>query len=104
MHWLRWNGEAILGRNLGCKCRETLSLWKTVKDWSATSSLTHHAEVTATKKITFMERWAREQVASGLKDGLVRAERMRFRSQEGVDVRMDRKVLRRPQRKWSVVP
>lgn len=47
-----------------------MSLWKMVNGGrgftiTATSSLTRCAEVMATKKITFVERWAREQVARG---------------------------------------
>lgn len=53
----------------------------------------------ATKKITFMERWAREHVASGSNGGLVRAQRMRLRSQVGVGFHMVGKELRKLQKR-----
>lgn len=40
----------------------------------AANLLMHHANVMATKKIIFTERWEREHIMRGLKGGLVRAE------------------------------
>lgn len=61
----------------------------------ATSSLTNCAQVMATKKIIFMERWVREQVARGSRGSLVRAERTRLRSQGCVGYRTEGKALGR---------
>lgn len=69
----------------------------------AASSLTHCAEVLATRKINFMERWAREQIARCSKGGLVRGERTRLWSQEGIGLCTMGKVLRKPRRMWEVV-
>lgn len=68
----------------------------------AASSLTRHAEV-MTRKITFMERWAKEQVARGSNGGLVRAERTRLRFQGGKGCFTGRKTLRSPQRNLEVI-
>lgn len=85
IEWLRWNSETTFGRNLASRPKETLSLWKTIYVGSAimaTNSLTHVAEVMATRKMTFMDKWEREFTASYLKGGLVRAKNTRLRSQE----------------------
>lgn len=61
-----------LDRNLGCRSRETFSLWKVVKGGSAImtpSSPTLFAEVIATRKVTFMERRDLEHKAKSSNGG-----------------------------------
>lgn len=62
----------------------------------AVNSLIHLAEVTATKKVTFIEKWARMHVAIGSKGGLMRAERTRLKSHGGVGFTTGGKVLINP--------
>lgn len=92
-------------KNLGWSQRDTLSLWNNTKSSSATKAanlFTRWAEVMTTKKITFIVRWASEQVASGSKAGLVRVERTRLRSYMRISLLAVGKVLRRLQRNLAM--
>lgn len=68
----------------------------------ALSSLTLLADVMATQKATFIHRWDIEQVANGLKGGLVRTERSRLRFQCGIGYTIGWKVLIYPFRNLPV--
>lgn len=83
MGWLRWKQETTLGRNLGCKFGETLSLCNVVKRGFASmapSSPTLLAEVITIRKATFMERREREQEGRGSKGRFINDERTRLMS------------------------
>lgn len=88
MDCLRRNQDTTVGRNLGCKHRETLSLWNRVKSGAsaimAPSSPTLLAEVIAIQKAIFMERRDMEQEARGSKGEVINAMRPRLRSPWGV--------------------
>lgn len=79
--------EGFLREELVWNQKETLFLWNTVKGNSViitASSLILQVEVTATKMITFMVRWVSKQVVRDSKGGLMRAQRTRLRSHQGI--------------------
>lgn len=93
-----------LGKKLGVQLQGDFIFVEDDKGASvilAASSLTRLANV-MTIKITFREKWARDQVVKDSKDSLVRA-RTRLRSQEGVGFCTDGKTSSRLQRKEAVV-
>lgn len=69
----------------------------------AVNSLTHLAEVMATRNATFIKRWEREHVANSSKGGFMRAERKGLRSHAGVRFSTGGKVLSKPFTKQAIV-
>lgn len=69
----------------------------------AANLLTRWADMMATRKKTFMDRWSREHMGRDSNGGWIRAASKKLRSQEEVGVRTDRKQFIRPFRKQVVV-
>lgn len=84
--WARWNGEFILGRNVGSNLRITLSVWKIHKSAlieRAANSEIRLAEVMSRRNATLYDRKQSATSLRGSKGPCVKASRTRGKSQEG---------------------